>query len=211
MLIKRALALTASLLFLSAVALRAQAQTDAPKFEVGAQFSALPVNEEPSDDSLCPACGTFVYTGVGGRFTYNLNDSLALDSEVNFFLRENRGLVSRRVGGRPVQGLFGVKAGRRFRRVGLFAKARPGFLSFSKAISSGLGDFDLRLSRRTHFNVDVGGVVEFYASRKVAVRLDAGDTIIRYAGENIEGALSPISTAFTRHNFQFGAGMVFRF
>ena len=209
MLFKRKFALVVALLFLSALA--SQAQTETPKFEAGAQFSALPINEDPSDDSLCPACGTFVYTGVGGRFTYNLNASLAFDSEVNFFLRENLGMISRRVGGRPVQGLFGVKVGRRFRRVGVFAKARPGFLSFSKTVSSGLGELDLRLTRRTHFNMDVGGVFEFYASRKVIVRLDAGDTIIRYGGENIAGALSPISTATTRHNFQFAAGMMFRF
>jgi hypothetical protein len=211
MLLRRKFALVSALLFLFALASRSQAQTDTPKFEAGVQFSALPINEDPSDDSLCLACGTFVYTGVGGRFTYNLNDNLALDSEVNFFLRDNRGLISRRAGGRPVQGLFGVKAGKRFRKVGVFAKARPGFLSFSKTISSGLGEFDLRLARKTHFNVDVGGVLEFYASRKMAVRLDAGDTIIRYGGENVAGASIPISTATTKHNFEFGAGMMFRF
>ena len=31
-----------------------------------------------------------------------------------------------------------------------------------------------------YFSMDVGGVVEFYPSRRIVTRLDIGDTIIRY-------------------------------
>jgi hypothetical protein len=69
--------------------------------------------------------------------------------------------------------------------------------------------------------MDVGGVLEFYPTRRTLVRFDAGDTIIRY-GEHREAATlialapldqSPITTApsETRHNFQFTAGVGFRF
>lgn len=200
----------ATLLCLFLFSGKAEAQTDTPKFELGAHFSALPIDDDPTNNSFCNACDTFVYAGIGGRFTYNLNDSLALDSEVNFFLRENRGFTSRRVGGRPVQALFGVKAGKRFEKAGVFGKVRPGFLSFSETISSGLGSFAPQFSRRTHFNLDVGGVVEFYPSRRAVVRVDVGDTIIRYGEENLPGALSPFDGA-TRHNLQLNAGVAYRF
>lgn len=203
-----ALSLFCALLFAG----RAGAQTRAPKFEAGAQFSSVSI-DDPTDDSLsaCNGCDAFVYKGIGGRFTYNLNDSVAFDSEVNFFLDEERRRVSRVVGGHPLEGLFGVKAGKRFRRVGVFAKARPGFVSFSRTIRFPLGVGVGPLSRTTHFAADLGGVVEFYPSRKFLVRADAGDTIIHYGEETLAGTTSPIVRATTTHNFQFSAGVGWRF
>jgi hypothetical protein len=203
-------AASAFLLFASSV--RAQGQEEAPKFEVGAQFSSIAFDDNASELPICDACDEVVYKGVGGRFTYNVNDSLAVETEVNFFLNENRGYTSRRAGGKPVQTLFGVKAGRRFERVGVFGKVRPGFLSFSRVISSGIGGGPLLpdFSRRTHFNLDVGGVFEVYPSRNLVLRVDAGDTIVRYGEENLPGAPSPFEGE-TRHNFQFNAGVGFRF
>lgn len=190
----------------------ARAQEAAPKFEVGAQFTSVALDDNASKLPICDACDEFVYKGVGGRFTYNVNDGLAVETEVNFFLNENRSYTSRRVGGRPVQALFGVKAGRRFGRVGVFGKVRPGVISFSRAISSGIGGGPLLpdFSRRTHFNLDLGGVFEVYPSRRVVFRVDAGDTVVRYGGESLPGALSSFPGE-TRHNFQANAGVGFRF
>ena len=202
--------LAAALLCLLAAWGRAGAQTDAPKFEAGAQFSTIAIDDDPSNNALCgDPCDTFFYKGVGGRFTYNVNDSLAVETEVNFFNKNER-MTSRRVGGRPVQALFGVKAGKRFEKVGLFGKVRPGFLSFPDTISFGLGVGSGPLTRKTHFNLDVGGVFEVYPSRKVVLRVDAGDTIIRYGEENLAGAPSAIEGA-TRHNLQVNAGVGYRF
>ena len=107
--IKSTFKLTAAVLCLFALGIHARAQEEgAPRFEVGAQFSAIAVNDDPPNVPGCAACDTFVYKGVGGRFTYNVNDHLAVETEVNFFLNENVGYTSRRVGGRPVQALFGV-------------------------------------------------------------------------------------------------------
>jgi hypothetical protein len=205
---------TAAFVFIFALSVCARAQEEAPKFEVGAQFTSIGVND---DGSLvvpgCLSCGTFYYKGVGGRFTYNVNDHLAVETEVNFFLDENRGHVSRKVGGKPMQALFGVKAGKRFGRVGVFAKARPGVLSFSGAIHDGLGLgtlFDVRFARRTHFNLDVGGVFEVYPSRRVVLRVDAGDTIVRYGDERVPGTDFSFE-GDTRHSFQFNTGVGFRF
>jgi hypothetical protein len=204
--------IAAAFIFIFLICVRARAQEEAPKFEVGAQFTSIGVDDDGRDIPGCLTCDTFVYKGVGGRFTYNVNDSLAVETEVNFFLNENRGYTSRRVGGKPVQALLGVKAGKRFERVGVFGKVRPGVISFSRVISSGLGGGPLLpdLSRRTHFNLDVGGVFEVYPSRSVVFRVDAGDTIVRYGEENLPGAQIPFEGE-TRHNFQFNAGVGFRF
>lgn len=208
--LKSTLKLAAALTFLSVMCGQARAQEEAPKFEVGAQFSSIDVDDNPSDFSFCNSCDEFVYRGVGGRFTYNVNDGLAVETEVNFFLNRNEGYTSRRVGGRPVQALFGVKAGRRFGRVGFFGKARPGVISFSEPLSYGLGFSNSTVMRRTHFNLDVGGVFEVYPSRGVLLRFDAGDTLIRYGAENLGGAVSGVE-GDTRHNFQFSTGVGFRF
>ncbi|MFL6331791.1 MAG: outer membrane beta-barrel protein [Pyrinomonadaceae bacterium] len=205
--------MVAALLFLCVLGRTARAQEDAPKFEVGAQFSSIAVDDDPSNNSICNACDEFVYKGVGGRFTYNVNDHFAVETEVNFFLDENRAYISRRVGGKPVQALFGVKAGRRFGRVGLFGKVRPGVISFGGTIINGRDGSLLiapDLGRRTHFNLDVGGVFEVYPSRRVVLRLDAGDTIVHYGEENFPGAQIPFE-GVTRHNFQFNAGAGLRF
>ena len=58
--------------------------------------------------------------GAGSRFTYNLNNYIAFDSEVNFFLPDEGPAYA-------TQGLFGIKAGKRTRHFGIFAKVRPGF------------------------------------------------------------------------------------
>jgi hypothetical protein len=68
---------------------------------------------------------------------------------------------------------------------------------------------------------DVGGVVEFYPSKRIVTRFDVGDTIIRYGDTTVTSIQGPIDGPFTlvpitiggetRHNFQFSAGVGFRF
>lgn len=102
------------MLFACGVEIRAQEET--PRFEIGAQYTALRLSELDVTDS-----------GFGGRFTYNVNDNFAVEAGGNFFPRDREF-----EGGRKVQGLFGVKAGVRGERVGVFAKVRPGFVRFSR-------------------------------------------------------------------------------
>jgi len=122
---------------------------------------------------------------------------------------------------------FGAKVGRRFRRFGVFAKARPGFVTFG-SVNTLVGTDTVTLlgnrqfttpvfgdRRRTYFSTDVGGVLEFYPSRRVLTRFDFGDTIIRFGPRNAETFLVTDPgfriPAETRHNFQFIAGLGFRF
>jgi hypothetical protein len=190
--------------------------TDVPKYEVAAEFTSLSLEY---GDTL---------PGLGGRFTYNLNKHLALEA-AGYFFPGKCATCSRQITGHVTEGLFGVKAGKRFRRWGVFAKARPGFVSFGKGFfdivpTGGGGPFPFTfvVRRSTAFGLDVGAVVEFYPSKRIVVRFDGGDTILRYpqrtvhsfTTDPITGALSPFSftsPAYTRHNFQFSAGVGFRF
>jgi hypothetical protein len=198
---------------------RQDGETSVPKVEIGGQYYQLRFAEFPAFFSHyrpTPA--------AGGRVTYNLTNRLAVEAEANFFPYKVAGenLVS---GGRPFQAQFGVKAGKRFRRFGLFVKARPGFVSFSEGLTVRRGerrlasdgreffDVDFFAERKTHLSFDVGGVVEVYASRRLFARFDAGDTIIRYGSHrDVDFSADVPDPTFqvgpqTRHHLQFGAGV----
>ncbi|HEX8127615.1 MAG TPA: outer membrane beta-barrel protein [Pyrinomonadaceae bacterium] len=211
-----AAALVLLCLFSAPGEVRAQA-TDAPKVEVGVQFTSLTLNNGFSPTE----------PGFGGRVTYNLTDNVALEAQFDFFPNGRR-FRGGRDGGRIAQGLFGVKAGKRFEKFGIFGKVRPGLTSFSAGreevvVLPGVPDpvfgpairFEPR--RETHFATDVGAVLEFYPTRRIVTRFDAGDTIIRYGdttGTFFTGTGTPQSFPIPgeiRHNFQFSAGIGFRF
>ena len=131
--------------------------------------------------------------GAGGRFTYNLNNNIAFDSEVNFFLPDE---------GPPyaVQSLFGIKAGKRNKHAGIFAKVRPGFQT----------NFVVNAREQAQFAVDVGAVAELYPTRHIVLRFDAGDVIIPFGNKVVgEGLLA--QRLGTTHNFQYSLGVGVRF
>ena len=198
-------------LFFASADARAQAK-DAPKVELGVQFTSLTLDDHSNSTE----------PGFGGRVTYNLTDNVALEAQFDFFPNGER-FRGFRSGGRIAQGLFGVKAGKRYEKFGIFGKVRPGFTSFSAGredvtIQSPPPNlvFDFHPQRETHFTTDVGGVLEFYPTRRIVTRFDAGDTIIRYGsttqsffdGSTLQSFPLP---GETRHNFQFSAGIGFRF
>jgi hypothetical protein len=199
----------------------------ATRFEAGAQFTALsfsPIRQLFGDVVIAPEPRTTTQLGFGGRFTYNLTGHLAVEAETNLLPRKQ--FLAAGASGRVTQGLFGVKAGKRFGSFGVFAKARPGFASFASSIRQ-VGTrpftFDGRqfvagvfeFGRRTFFSADVGGVVELYVSRRWLLRFDAGDTVIHYGRRSIPSFfVNPAILAAppeTRHNFQFSSGAAFRF
>jgi hypothetical protein len=134
-----------------------------------------------------------------------------------------------------------VKAGKRFKKWGVFGKARPGFMSFGQQrftiipVSAGAASesqcfgpsptnltscFRFEQSRLTHIALDVGGVLEFYPSNRIVVRFDGGDTIIFQRQQNFDtlmldsGVVRLVTIpgpGQTRHSFQFTAGVGFRF
>ena len=90
-----------------------------PKFEVAAEFTTLE-REAFGRRRTEP--------GLGGRFTYNLNETFALEAAGYFFPKQCFDCVNR---GRLLQAVGGVKVGKRFDNWGIFAKVRPGVVSFS--------------------------------------------------------------------------------
>jgi len=188
-----------------------------PKFEVAAEFTTLE-REAFSQRRTEP--------GFGGRFTYNLNEMFAIEGAGYYFPKR---CFQCRNGGNITEGLAGVKVGKRFEKWGVFAKARPGVISFSQ------GTFDIRppvnfplipiqfeLSRLTTFAMDVGGVVEFYPTKRIVTRFDFGDTIVHFKRRNMDTVVfDPVTNIFTpatipvpartSHNFQFMTSVGFRF
>jgi hypothetical protein len=184
---RRLLIVASSTLLLCLSCLVSQAQTKivsdekVPSYEIGGQVFA--------SGSRDLGYGG----GLGGRFTYNLNNHIAFDSEVNFFLPDE---------GPPyaTQGLFGIKAGKHTEHFGIFAKVRPGFQT----------NFVVNQREQARFAVDVGGVAEVYPNRHVALRFDAGDVIIPF-GNNVVGDGIFGQRLGTTHNFQCSVGVGIRF
>lgn len=174
------------------------AQSDVPRVEVGVHYSFLRL--EP----LGTQTNTSNDSGIGGRFTVNLKSWLGAEAELNYFPKSS-------APGNRTLGLFGVKAGWRGERFGLFAKVRPGILRFGDprlptpsppVVGACLG------LRQNNFALDVGGVVEGYPSRRTVVRVDAGDTMTRLE----RGCpFPPFTFPFTTHNPQLNIGFGIRF
>jgi len=198
-----------------------QTDDELKKFEAAALFSSITKPEFSSTETDA---------GVGARFTFNLNKSIALEAEGIIFPHrcfgckpENRGRLS--------EFFAGIKAGKRFEHFGVFAKARPGLANFSRGenipliISNAVGQFpfvDFEQHNKTNFAADLGAVVEFYPTKRVFVRFYAGDTMIRYTNrintfltfDAISNTVTPIVIRLpteTVHNFQFTSSVGFRF
>jgi hypothetical protein len=125
--------------------------------------------------------------GVGGRVGFNVTEWATVELEANIFPQHNR-----MVGGRITEVLGGMKVGRRGEHWGVFGKFRPGFAHFgySKIICNEIGgttffsNVSPCLVGKNHFAMDIGGVVEYYPNHHSFIRVDAGDTRIKFQIEN---------------------------
>jgi hypothetical protein len=193
-------------------------------FEVGIQFSSLVLNP-PSNGFGFDEGGADAEAGGGARLGFNATDDLAFEIEGNFYPRRRFG-INTAVGGYPGQVQAGVKYGRRFERFGVFAKARPGVVTFSSVpevdgydsyVFGGQTFFipNFRETSKTYFSMDLGGVLEFYPSKRILTRFDVGDTMIRYPERDNPSSFTtappPRLPAELRHNLQVTAGIGFRF
>ncbi len=214
---KRFVLVAAAILFSATLFERsAQAQTDdSRKFEIGVHFTSLTFDPERTEP------------GLGARITYNLTRSVAVEAEGDLWPHNARNILAPD-GGRASAFFAGIKAGKRFERWGIFAKARPGAINFTQGRvhivpNSGGGPFpfDFTTESRANFAMDVGGVLEFYPTKRVVTRIDAGDTIIRFGSTMVDTIQGPVGGPFTVvpirapaqtvHTFQFSAGVGFRF
>lgn len=199
-------------------------QDNAPKLELGGQFTLLRLGDFYPENELFRSRGLPTFPerrvaepGVGGRVTYNINDNVAVEAQADFFPRNvesSDGGFNFNGGGKDLF-VFGAKLGVRKKRIGFFGKVRPGVARFAgyprvrvfEQFPSG-GIITIQGNVQANFfAADVGGVVELYPSRRTMVRFDLGDTIIRYGEQNPR----EFNPAFTRHNLQFSAGFAIRF
>ena len=203
--------------FLLHSAALSQAQ-DLPKFELAGEFTTF---ERGNFDN------GRTEPGLGGRFTYNLNRTFSLEAAGYFFPKDCFSCANN---GRVIQAVGGLKAGKRFESWGIFGKVRPGIVSFSDGEFNLAPTgpvtpttvFELRRNRVTSFATDIGAVLEFYPSKRIVTRFDAGDTIIYFTRRTTNTVrfdpatnstfIGPVTTpARTTHSFQFVASIGFRF
>lgn len=167
--------------------------------------------------------------GFGGRFTYNFNRNFAVEIEANFFPVDRLNPRSREAirifgtndfirgsvepQGRKLQAFAGPKFGIRKEKFGVFGKVRPGIywvFKYPRVLILVPNPPSFIGSARDwvgFFAVDVGGVFEYYPTKKTIIRFDVGDTIVNYRALEPK----PFNPGFTRHTFQFSTGFGFRF
>jgi len=202
---RRVLSIVALFIVFMAGESHAHGQTAERKVELGFHYTSINLGVFDSKEA-----------GGGVRLSYNINNYLSVEAEGNLFEFS--------IGDGPptddvlaAQGLVGAKAGLRNRHVGVFAKIRPGVVNFPS----------LRVRRRfcnllqpcedagrsgNRFALDTGAVLELYPTDRIIVRLDIGDTMIRFSDDSFFKSSAPvrIDDGF-RHNFQFAVGVGFRF
>jgi hypothetical protein len=121
--------------------------------------------------------GEHFFSGPVGTYDYNLSPHVSFDANLAWIAGFQNGEYVDR--GQELLFSAGIKAGWRFRRWGLFARAAPGLASFSEGF--GIAKYpatNFTYYRRTHFALQDGAVVEYYPTRHSVVRLDIGQTLI---------------------------------
>lgn len=204
--------------------------SDFKKYEIGGHFTFLRrVDTHAATETIqrrfprssntgSPAISEL---GLGARFTYNFTKYAAIEVEGNLFPEDKTanpvlGVPIRVVepGGRKLQAVAGPKIGYRAERFGIFGKFRPGLIRLDRydaVIQVGPPENFFVLSETRNrvgfLNFDVGGVFEYYPTKRTVFRVDVGDTIIHYR------KLPPkeINPSITRHNLQINVGFGFRF
>jgi len=188
----------------------AVAQPAAGRVELGGQVNVLRLSDSSDTNG-----------GLGARATFNVTPWLGVEGEYQFIPDDVIETTSALPGGsvlglryerRRQTALFGVKAGYRGDRVGVFARVRPGFTVLSDRGVDCLGDVCALVllampDYRPEFAVDVGGVLEFYPSPRWLARVDVGSLVIRHRSSAPPCAGGGCTTS----NLAVGAGVAVRF
>jgi hypothetical protein len=183
------------------------------RLTIGAQATSLSI---PFIDGVD---GATTEVGVGPFASYRIWRFVEADTAMFLFPREEQtgNVIGPYDGGRILQGFYGVRAGFRTRRIGFFAKVRPGFESNSRVFTGDtVGPSEQvvpQFGRATDFALDLGGVIELYPTKHFVIRLDAGDTMIYPGARIVNLAGDEFSTPALprRDTMQFGVGFGWRF
>jgi len=182
-------------------------ETNVPgKWEFGPLFSTMFVAREGPTD------GVRTEPGFGGYASYRFYHVFYFDSDLLYFPRGSNS-SGPHDGGEILEGLFGLKGGIRRNHFGIFGKVRPGFNSYSQALSAISSTGQESFDRSTNFVLDLGGIVEFYPGERSTLRLEAGDTHIYFNTRDVNfgGTIVPASGGKLQHTIQFIVGYGWRF
>lgn len=165
-------------------------------FEVGFHFSMT------QRQSVTPVLTGGTEAGFGGRAAVYVARAVRVEGELDVFPQD----AAHR--GWRTSGLFGVVAGKRWSRFGVFGKARAGFLRYSQAVPSQVqpGQATFRTSNPA---MDFGAVIEGCQYRQLTLRLDLGDTVAQIG--NISCPYLGCTATAWQHNLQVNAGIGLRF
>jgi hypothetical protein len=172
---------------------------------VGVAYSAIGgTYGEPPHNNVSP----------GGFLSYRLAEYMQADIAFNAFTGSVEPATAWE-GGRAMQGLAGVKLGRRLGHVGLFAKIRAGVVSHSAAIRTfrTTTHRTQETSRSTFPALDIGGVVEVDTSSRTFLRFEGGSvaSFFRSRTTITNGETNTLDAAPAADGLQMSVGVGWRF
>ena len=179
---------------------RTQAQDRYSRFELGAQYSTIrEVNSSNQEENL---------SGFGGRFDWNINRRVALESQIDFFPEHGVPLFLVQ-GGQTLQAVFGIRAKViQTRRISIFGLVRPGLLHFTDALFT-TTDVNNPLVTRpaTYFVLNLGGGIEYYPSPRWILRFDIEGNPYRVPStfDSTSPIVTPAGTINDTTRMSFGA------
>lgn len=186
-----------------------EAETNIPgTWEFGPLYSTLMIAREGNSTN------PLTESGFGGYASYRFYGALYLDGDVLYF--PHGAPAGPHDGGTILQTTIGLKGGIRRNHFGFFGKARPGFHSYSQALTS-TNDTGMSISygygRSTNFVLDLGGILEFYPHESGTLRIEVGDTHLYFSDRTVNVDASPVTFpgGKLKHSIQFVFGYGWRF
>lgn len=179
------------------------------RWDFGPLFSALVISREGLLNNVRTE------PGLGGYFSYRFYGVFYADGDLLYF-PQGTSSATPQDGGTILQGLFGLKGGIRRNHFGFFGKVRPGFNSYSAALTSQNTFTEPPTSayaRSTNFVLDLGGIVEFYPSERSTLRIEVGDTHLFFPTRDviIDGSTTSVPGGKMQHSIQLMVGYGWRF
>ena len=178
---------------------------DDPRFDLSVQYIAI---DFPLDSESCHGCKQF-YSGYGFDFNYRLAKYAWFNAAANIF----PGSGSSGEHGGAQETLAGFKLGRSFGNWSLYSNVRNGFIHYDKALIPGSSTVYDSVWR---YALDLGGTIEYAASRRNVLRFNAGTTFIHYLQPYPDPKQPPVSLISDQYYTFAGSaylttGYVFRF
>jgi hypothetical protein len=185
-------------------------ETNVPgNWEFGPLFSPMMISREGLTDNVRTE------PGFGGYASYRFYGVFYLDGDLLYFPRRPD-VAGPHDGGSILQGLVGLKGGIRRNHFGFFGKVRPGFHSYSDAltgITTSESTSTYRYGRSNNFVLDLGGIVELYPNERSTVRIEIGDTHLFFNTRdvNVDSATESFGGGKMQHSIQLIVGYGWRF